>query len=78
MYDTDDVDYLYLFQELQLREQANVVLKHKVLELERKEKQEALDKISAAESELPVAGTKGQSVKHSADKSAFSGTIQRL
>ena len=51
----------YLLQELQLREQAKAVLKHKVSELERKEKQEALDGMNVDRSQLPEAGTKGQS-----------------
>ena len=62
-----------MLQELQLREQANAMLKHKVSELERKEKQEALDGISTAGSQLPAAGTQGQLVGHSTDTCALSG-----
>ena len=51
----------YLLQELELREQANAVLKHKVSELERKEKQEALGTADIDRPQLPDAGTKGQS-----------------
>ena len=64
MYDGDGVCCSYstfLLQELELREKANAVLKHKVSELERKEKQEALGAVDVDRPQLPDVGTKGQS-----------------
>ena len=56
-----------------MREQMNATLKRKVLELEKKEKQEALESNVVAGSQLPATGTTGQSVRHFIDKMVFCG-----